>query len=165
MNKLITIDKNEVVIDEIILSIKEFKELWEKTHSSLPFRYIWSMLDPESPYMNIPDDEREEEVTKDLESFDKHSVEFVLAYKRAERLYDSPIRRLMQGARTNINNMANYLNNVTVEHGRDGNLNTLINFHKNLLPLIRNFSAVETEYRQIVSKARGNAAGGLGEDD
>jgi len=71
----------------------------------------------------------------------------------------------MQGARTNINNMANYLNNVTVEHGRDGNLNTLINFHKNLLPLIRNFSAVETEYRQIVSKARGNAAGGLGEDD
>lgn len=166
--KVITIDKGNVVIDENIYTIPEFKNLWKKTKSSVPFHYIWAMYDPESPYMNLTDEEREEQIKKDIltgEKFDRDSVEFSLAMKRAEKLYDSPIRKLMRGAKVNIDNLAMYLETVQIEHGRDGNLNTLINLHKNLLPLIKNFSAVESEYRQVVSRARGNAAGGLGEDD
>ena len=55
------IDQRVVIIDENLLSVPEFKDLYDHVDGNLhPFQYLWAMYDPYSPYENYSEDIRAE---------------------------------------------------------------------------------------------------------
>ena len=162
--KIISIDKKKLIVTEAIYLIKEFRELWEETKEDKYFVYIWSLYDPESPYMNYPESDRSDLIERDIGKVDFTNELFQLAIKRAQESYFTPERKLLDGAKANIEYIASYLKNTKPTDGRDGNIAQMQALQKNLPIILRNYQAVEGEYRQTLTAARGKRRQGLGED-
>lgn len=164
--KIITVFDDKVVIDESILSIPEFKELWDTSRDVSPFQYLWAMWDPESPYLNYSQLERESQVLKDFPPVTYHPTDIVMinAIKRCEELYYSPIRRLLDGAKSAVENVSDYLNNASITDGRDGNFTQVVNALKSLTSIIKAYQEAETAYKQEVQRNRAGVRSAVDED-
>jgi hypothetical protein len=123
--KIISTSKGVVVIDEVIYTIPELSALWEKTQDTKPFQYLWCLYDPYSPYMNLTENEREDMVKKD--HFNESCIveEFFLAKRKCQELYNTPRRKILNGAKSVVEKLADYFQNCTVEGGRDGNISAI----------------------------------------
>lgn len=154
--KILTVEGTRIVLDEVIFAIPEFKKLYEHSKGDLlPFMYIWAMQDPTSPYMDFSDLEKEEEVLNDFPVHDYLSeMPMVLAIKKAEKLYYSPIRDILDGARAAVKNVSIFLRNTPAEGGRDGTVTQIVSSLKSLDDIIKNYSKAEAAYLQEVQKNR-----------
>lgn len=163
--KIITVSQNSVIIDESILGIPEFKSLLEYSGGdTLPFMYIWALTDPESPYMNLSELEREEQVLKDMPIQEYlNSLEFIEALEKADLLYKSPLRRILKGAKTAIENVSKFLEETEISDGREGNLTQVVSTIKSLPQILKGYQDAENAYKQEIQKGRGFAQFGIDE--
>jgi hypothetical protein len=164
--RILTVENGKVVVDEVILGIPEFKQLYDYVDGDiLPFQYIWSLLDPTSPFLNVLELEREEAVLKD---FPVHNLlgdlKMIAAIEKAELLYFSPIRNILKGAKKAVENVSLYLQTTDVLDGRDGNLTQIVNTVKTLPQLIKAYQEAENSYLQEVQKNRGDSQKAVDED-
>lgn len=164
LGKILTIYKGDVVIDESILSIPEFKALWEKRKEIQDFQYLWALYDPESPYSNLDELEKEYEILKDYPKVKRQDPLFVKAQDKCEKLYMTPLRKLLRGVKSSIERLSLYLETTEIEHGRDGNLNQIVNAQKSLALIVKNYQSTEDAYKQEFSKNRGDYRVGVDED-
>lgn len=172
MNKIITIKDGRVIPNENVLSIPELKLLWERFDQeeetrNLLFLYLHHLYEFDSPYQNLPEDEREEVVKKDFKgnykpNFDK---DILKAKEKLEQLTWNPAKDLLEGLKINIKNIANYLKTAEVEAGRDGNLSQLTSLHKSVKDLIKNYKATEQEFLLENQKNRGNSKQAIDEGE
>lgn len=158
--RILTVDTNNtVVIDEVILSVPEFNKLWNHCMDILPFQYIWAMYDPESPYTNFDETEKEEIVLKD---FPVHSYlnDFVMieAIEKAEKMYNSPGRKILKGTKIAIEKLISYFTTMEVESGRDGNIAQIKSAIIDMPKMIKSYNEAESTYKQEVEKNRGGVA-------
>lgn len=164
--RILTVQEDQVVIDEVILGIPEFKEVWEAYKNVSPFQYMWAMWDPESPYLNYSQFDREAEVLKDFPPELYHPSDPVMidATRRCEELYYSPIRRLLDGAKSAVENLSEYLNNTSITDGRDGNFTQVVNALKSLTSIIKAYQEAEVAYKQEVQRNRAGVRSAIDEN-
>ena len=161
--KVIEVYDKKVIINDAILNVPEFKALYEKSGVE-PFQFLWALFDPESPYMNYTEDEREDKVAIDF-PINQNDPLFLKAYRKCQDMYTSPIRRLLRGAKASIESLALYLETTSIEHGKDGNLSQVIMAQKSLPQIIKSFQATEEAYKNEVQKSRGYVQIGFDELD
>jgi len=164
--KILSVDRNRPVITEVILGIPEFVNLLETTQGDLlPFMYLWAMYDPESPYMNISEIEREEKVLSD---YPVHRYldepEMIQAIKKCEELYFSPVRKILKASKKAIENISDFLEDNTITDGRDGNLTQVVNTIKSLPQILKAYQDAETAYKKELQRNRGAVKSAVDED-
>lgn len=166
--KILTVENDRVVINEVILSIPEFRELYKVYNKDVrPFQYLWAMYDPESPYMNYEEIlEREERIQEDFAGdYTVNDYEMAKAIRRCEELYNSPVRKILRGTKIAIEKLSNYFERMEIDSGRDGNLSQVKSAIVDMPKIIRAFLEAENAYKQEVSRARGETRSGVDEDE
>lgn len=164
--RILTVSQNKIVLDETIFAIPEFKTLIEYTEGdTLPFMYIWAMYDPQSPYMNLDDIEREEQVLKDYPVYEHlQTMEMVNAIEKAEKLYFSPLRKILKGAKRAIENISSFMEDTEVSDGRDGNLTQIVSTIKSLPQILKAYQEAENAYKQELQRNRGDMKSAIDDD-
>lgn len=170
MNKIITIKDNKVVPDINVLGIPSLKKCYDKFEEedrNLLFQYLYHLYDFDSPYQNVPEDEREDRVSKDFKGnfkpkFDK---DILAAKETMKELMWSPIKDLLEGLKINIRNISVFLKTTEVEAGRDGNLPAFTSLHKSIKDIIKNYQSTEQEFLLETAKRRGNTQTAIDEGE
>ena len=112
--------------------LKAIMKKWKKKEQHLAiYAYIFYMSCPhpiKNPYFNMPEEEREEAVLKDLMpiEIDTESTEILTAIEEAEKLYVTPTVRAYRGLEILMDNLTTYISTAEITAGRDGNINSLI---------------------------------------
>ncbi len=164
--RILTVSQNKIVLDETIFAVPEFNALLEFSQGdTLPFMYIWGMYDPQSPYMNFEEHEREAQVLKDF-PVQKYlqSIEMSEAIDKAERLYFSPLRKILAGAKRAVENISSFLSETEISDGRDGNLSQIVQTIKSLPQILKAYQEAENAYKQELQRNRGDAQNAVDED-
>lgn len=164
MLRILNVVNEKVVLDEHILSVPEFKLLWDQTQEIVYFQYLWATFDPFSPYFNYPELDKEGLILQDY-PIDIDNDYFLEAKRKAEELYTSPIKRLLTGTKASIETIADHLQNASISDGRDGNITQITSTISKLPTLIKAYQATEEAYNQEISKARGSVNLGVDEVD
>lgn len=170
MNKIITIKDGKVVPDENVLGIPVLRTLYDKFEGedrNLLFQYLHHLYQ-DSPYQNLPENEREDRVAKDFKGNfkPKHDKDILKAKELMQDLTWTPVKDILESLKINIKNISNFLKTVEVEAGRDGNLSQLTSYHKSVKDIIKNYQATEKEFLLESAKNRGNSVTAIddGED-
>lgn len=170
MNKIITIKDGKVVPDENVLGIPILRTLYDKFEGedrNLLFQYLHHLYQ-DSPYQNLPENEREDRVAKDFKGNfkPKHDKDILKAKELMQDLTWTPVKDILESLKINIKNISNFLKTVEVEAGRDGNLSQLTSYHKSVKDIIKNYQATEKEFLLESAKNRGNSVTAIddGED-
>jgi len=162
--KIIEIQQGKVVLNETILVIPEFKQLYE-AKGLLPFQYLWAKHDPQSPYQNYDAFEVDEKIQADIpEHIDTNDLLFFKANKRCEELYYSAIRKILNGAKAAVEKVSFHFTTMEVTDGRDGNLTQVVNSIKSLEPLIKGYESAETAYTKEIQRNRADSISAVDED-
>lgn len=161
--KILTVHKGQVVIDESVLSIPEFKECYEVLGINY-LQFLWAKFDPQSPYQNYSEYDRDDFIIKDLpENINRHDITFIQASNKCEELYFSPIRKILKGAKKAIENLSGYLETEEIIAGRDGNLSQIVTTIKTLPQIIKAYKEAEFAYNQEVQSNRADAMNAIDE--
>lgn len=164
--RILTVSQNKIVLDETIFAIPEFKALIEYTEGdTLPFMYIWGLYDPQSPFMNIEEHEREEAVIKDFPVYEYlQTMEMISAMEKAEKLYFSPLRKILKGAKKAVENISGFLEDTEISDGRDGNLTQIVSTIKSLPQILKAYQEAENAYKQELQRNRGDMKSAIDDD-
>lgn len=158
MIKVFDIENDNIVISPTIFLVKEFKELYDedKEKGLLMFKYLYLLYHYDSPYLNIPEHEKSEQICQDLKitfSLDDDLIQ--AAIKKAEELYMTPTRRFYVNAKEGMEKMGEYLKTASLTAGRDGNLSAVLSALKSVGAITSQFKILEKEYKEEVSSIRG----------
>lgn len=166
--RILEVENGKVIINETILSIPEFKELNESLDidtSLMCFQYIWAMLDPYSPFFNFDETEREEQVLKDFPIHKYlNDLEMVSAIEKAEKLYNSPVRKILRGTKNAVEKLVEYFDTMTIESGRDGNITAVKAAIVDMPKIIKAYQEAEQAYKTEVQRNRGDVQSAVDED-
>lgn len=161
--RILTVEKGKVVIDEAILSIPELKEVWNTYQEIVYLQYLWARFDPESSYLDYDESERLDKIIQDFPC-DINDFTMIKAINKCEELYNSPLRKILNGAKRAVENLSIYLETTEIEDGRDGNLTQIISAITNLSKIIKAYQDAENAYKQEIQKSRGNMKRASDED-
>lgn len=167
VNSLFDIEDGKVVPSKEVYLIPEFKKLLDTYEDGMAaLWYIYAMTSPESPYQDVPEDEKQQIVSTDSGGdFGFEDEEIEAALKKAEFLYTTPTRRFFLDAKIGLEKMGKYLRTSQIESGRDGNDTTYLSMLKSLGTITKSFKELEKEYTEEVSSIRGGYEMGYDEDE
>lgn len=90
-------------------------------------QYMTCPNDDLNPYFNMPEENKEEVILKDLGADFSSEEELIQkALAKAEIMYDTPTVRAYKGISTMLDRLATYMEKTPITHGRDGNINSLL---------------------------------------
>ena len=96
------------------------------------YAYLFYMTCPNpdlNPYFNIQDFEKDEIIMSQLvpETFSSDESDIVAAIEFCKKLYETPTLRAYTGIKNMLDNLATYMRDTAIEHGRDGNITAIVN--------------------------------------
>lgn len=171
--KIFNLKENKVIIDPEILTIPEFKKIWEndksktKINAILEFTYIYHICDSDSPYSNFSDDKKKSHLGLDLFNDAKYKPNKVIeeAANKYLELKETPLQRLLKAAQNKIDDIVTYLNNTPYS---EDSAKTINDIYKNISSYVAQEeklkSAVEKEKMGEGSKRKAGRRTGLFEE-
>lgn len=161
--RILEYEDGRVKVTAYAYTIPEVKAIIDKYDMDAePYlAYVHAMSAPDSPYINVPDDEKKEIVIYDIQEtlgdFDFNDEILDNAISKFESLYTSTTKRYYDGLKKSIEKMAKYLSEKEIIEGKDGNLSELIRIHKEGGLTIRNFKDIEKQVdEELRVKMKGN---------
>ena len=95
------------------------------------YQYIFYMTCPDpdlNPFFNVPEHEKEDLIIEEIDLKESsEDSEIRNAIETCQTLYQTPTYRAYKGIKTMLDRLARYMETTAIEHGRDGNLNSLVN--------------------------------------
>jgi len=131
--KLFDIQNGKVIPTEHCYTLKFLKDLMEEypdTYMSI-YQYLFYMSCPNpdlNPFFNLPEHEKEDIIVEEVsleESTEDSKIRYSLDMCR--KLYETPTYRAYVGIKSMLDRLARYMETTQIEHGRDGNINSLVN--------------------------------------
>ena len=158
---IVKITANAFSIPEVNAIIKKFPK-----NSESYLQYLYCKTSPDSPYVNIPEDERDEIILFDIQEtlgdFNSEEPLLVPALEKLELLYTSTAKRYRDSLKVSIDKMSLYLRDQPIVAGKDGNLSEIIRIHKEGAATIRNFKDIEKQVdEEIAIKMKGDQEMGM----
>ena len=81
-----------------------------------------------NPFFNLPEHQKEDIIIEEIkleESLEDPTIRY--AKDMCEKLYQTPTYRAYVGIKSMLDRLAKYMETTQIEHGRDGNINALVN--------------------------------------
>lgn len=122
--------------------------------------YAHLMTSPDSPYMNLDENEKEETVIYDIVNsigdLDLGDPLLAKAVEKLNSLYTSTTKNYYDSLKVSIDKMSRYLRERPILEGKDGNLSEIIRIHKEGGSTIRSFKDIEKQVdEELKTKMRG----------
>ncbi len=95
------------------------------------YQYIFYMSCPSpdlNPFFNLPEHEKEDIIIEEIkleESPEDSKIRYAL--DMCKQMYETPTYRAYVGIKAMLDRLAKYMEVTPIEHGRDGNMNSMIN--------------------------------------
>ena len=131
--RLFDVQNGKVIPTEHCYTLEFLKDLMEEypdTYMSV-YQYLFYMSCPNpdlNPFFNLPEHEKEDIIIEQVgleESTEDSKIRYSLDMCR--KLYETPTYRAYVGIKSMLDRLARYMETTQIEHGRDGNINSLVN--------------------------------------
>ena len=163
--KLFDIQNSKVVPSEHCYTLKFLKVIMDEypdTYLSV-YQYLFYMTCPDpdvNPFFNIPEANKEEMILDEIDM--EESLEcpkIIYALSKCSELYETPTFRAYKGIKSMIDKLAKYMEHTQIEHGRDGNINSLVSAAKNFDAIRQSFKGA---YNDMKEEQKSSVRGGQG---
>lgn len=133
MIKLFDVQNGVIVPTEHCYNLADLKAVIEHYPEDYMnvFSYVFYMTCPNpdlNPFFGTVASEKEELILSQLNCmFSTEDDVIINALKLCETLYETPTLRAYMGMKTMLDRLAAYMETTAIEHGRDGNINSIVN--------------------------------------
>jgi hypothetical protein len=133
MIRIFDIQNGAVVPTEHCYTIRSLKAIMDEYPENYlkiyQYAFYMTCMNPDlNPFFDVPDIDREELILNELEAeFSTEDEVIINAVDLLKKLYETPTSRAYRGIKTMLDRLADYMENTPIEHGRDGNINSLVN--------------------------------------
>ncbi len=131
--RLFDVQNGKVIPTEHCYTLEFLKDLMEDypdTYMSI-YQYLFYMSCPNpdlNPFFNLPEHEKEDIIIEQVgleESTEDSKIRYSL--DMCKKLYETPTYRAYVGIKSMLDRLARYMETTAIEHGRDGNINSMVN--------------------------------------
>ena len=162
--KLFDIQNSKLVVTEHCYALPFLKNIMDEYPDSYikVYQYIFylSCPDPDlNPFFNLPEHEKEDIIIDEIEleeSPEDGKIRYAL--DMCKKLYETPTYRAYVGIKAMLDRLARYMEVTPIEHGRDGNMNSMINEAAKFENIRQSYKGAYTDMKQEQeSSVRGGA--------
>mgnify|MGYP005694065823 CR=1 FL=1 len=126
------------------------------------YQYLFYLTCPNpdmNPFFNLPEHQKEEIIIEEI-GFEESTEDPAIRYAKdmCEKMYQTPTYRAYVGIKSMLDRLAKYMETTQIEHGRDGNINALVNAAAKFEQIRQSYKGAFTDMRQEQeSSVRGGA--------
>jgi hypothetical protein len=100
-----------------------------------------------NPFFNVPEEDKEEMILKELDArFEVNDPLIQEALVKTRKLYETRTYRLYRSFGIMLDRLGKYVETTPIEHGRDGNIGSLIQAAKNIQDIRQQFKGLEKDH-------------------
>ncbi len=131
--KLFDIQNQTLVVTEHCYALPFLKKIMDEypdTHMQV-YQYIFYMTCPDpdlNPFFNLPEHQKADIIIEEIkleESPEDGTIRY--GFDMCKKLYETPTYRAYVGIKAMLDRLGKYMEVTPIEHGRDGNMNSMIN--------------------------------------
>ena len=163
MIKLFDIENGKIIPTEHCYVLGDLNTIIKKYPKDYPniFAYLFYMTCPNpdlNPFFDTIEYEKEELIISQLSiSFSTEDDAIINAKRLCEQLYQTPTFRAYMGIKTMLDKLATYMETSEITHGRDGNINSIVNAAAKFEQIRLSFRGA---YKDLMEEQKGSARGG-----
>ena len=163
--KLFDIQNQTLVVTEHCYALPFLKKIMDEypeTHMQV-YQYIFYMTCPDpdlNPFFNLPEHEKEDIIIDEIEleeSTEDPKIRYSL--DMCKKLYETPTYRAYVGIKSMLDRLAKYMEVTQIEHGRDGNINSMVNAAAKFEQIRQSYKGAFTDMK---SEQESSVRGGQG---
>jgi hypothetical protein len=129
--------------------LKKIMEAYPDEHTKI-YAYLFykSCPNPElNPFFNVPEEDKEEMIVKELNAqFDTGAPLIQDALEKTQKLYETRTYRLYRSFGIMLDRLGKYVEVTPIQHGRDGNIGSMIQAAKNIQEIRQQFKGLEKDH-------------------
>ena len=113
-----------------------------------------------NPFFNLPEHEKEDIIIEEIEleeSTEDSKIRYSL--EMCKKLYETPTYRAYVGIKSMLDRLAKYMETTQIEHGRDGNINSMVNAAAKFEQIRQSYKGAFTDMK---SEQESSVRGGQG---
>ena len=162
--RLFDIQNSKVVPTEHCYALPFLNVIMEEYPNSYlqVYQYIFYISCPTpdmNPFFNLPEHEKEDIIIEEIkleESPEDGKIRYAL--DMCKKLYETPTYRAYVGIKSMLDRLAKYMEVTAIEHGRDGNINSMVNAAAKFEQIRHSYKGAFTDMKQEQeSSVRGGA--------
>jgi len=162
--KLFDIQNNKVVVTEHCYTLPFLKGIMDEYPDTYlqVYKYIFYMSCPNpdmNPFFNLPEHEKEDIIIEEIkleESTEDPKIRYALDMCR--KMYETPTFRAYVGIKSMLDRLGRYMEVTPIEHGRDGNINSMVNAAAKFEQIRQSYKGAFTDMQnEQESSVRGGA--------
>ena len=113
-----------------------------------------------NPFFNVLESEKEELILREINmDYSTEEPDILEAIDLCRKLYETPTFRAYKGIASMLDRLARYMETTDIEHGRDGNINSLINAAAKFEQIRNSFKGA---YSDLKNEQKTTVRGGQG---
>ena len=163
--RLFDIQNGKVVPTEHCYTIKFLKDIMETYPDTYlqVYQYLFYMSCPNpdrNPFFNLPEHEKEDIIIEEIE-LEESTEDSKIRYSldMCKKLYETPTYRAYVGIKSMLDRLAKYMETTQIEHGRDGNINSMVNAAAKFEQIRQSYKGAFTDMK---SEQESSVRGGQG---
>lgn len=165
MVKLFDIHEGAIVPSEHIYALKFLKDIMEEYPEDYMtvYLYLFYMTCPNpdmNPFFDVNESEKEELILSQIDvnyAFSTEDETILNALTMCRKLYETPTYRAYTGLKSMLDRLARYMEITPIEHGRDGNINSLVNAASKFEAIRMSFKGA---YKDLMEEQKSQVRGG-----
>jgi len=163
MIKLFDVQNKVIVPTEHCYNIKTLKAIMENYEDYMQeYFYLFYMTCPNpdmNPFFDIAEYDKEEIILRELGElkFYLEDDEVIAALDLMRKMYETPTLRMYMGFKTAVDNLGNYLRDITYTDGKDGNLTQVVNAAAKFDAIRKSYTGV---YKDLMEEQKSTVRGG-----
>jgi hypothetical protein len=163
--RLFDVQNDVVVPTEHCYTLKTLKNIMDKYPEDYLqiYQYLFYMTCPSpdlNPFFTTPELDKEELILEEVGAeFSTEDEAIRNALKFCSDMYETPTSRAYHGIASMLDRLASYMATTSIEHGRDGNINQLVNAAAKFDAMRASFKGA---YRDLKDEQQSHVRGGEG---
>jgi hypothetical protein len=131
--KLFDIQGGKIVPTEHCYTLRSLRDIMTEYPEDYVkvYAYLFYMTCPNpviNPFFDVAESEKETLILKEIDAeFSSEDDIIIDALKFCHKIYETPTYRAYMGIKTMLDRLARYMETTPIEHGRDGNINSMVN--------------------------------------
>ena len=163
MVKLFDIQEGVIIPSEHCYALKFLKDIMDEYPESYMkvYLYLFYMSCPNpdmNPFFDTPENEKEDLILSQINpDFSTEDESILYALEMCKKLYETPTYRAYIGMKHMLDRLAKYMETTPIEHGRDGNINSLVNAAAKFEAIRMSFKGA---YKDLMEEQKSMVRGG-----
>ncbi len=163
--RLFDIENDTVIPTEHCYTLKVLKDIMDKfpdDHLKI-YQYLFYMTCPSpdlNPFFHTPEIDKESLILQEIEAdFSTEDDDVYAALKFCQKMYETPTSRAYKGISAMLDRLGRYMETTPIEHGRDGNINSMVNAAAKFEQIRSSFKGA---YKDLQEEQQSSVRGGYG---